>query len=114
GLTDRARPSTVVSGPDWSVVRRFVASLMPAALVLVAACASGKSSIDVVTGAPAKTTAANTAKISEVIEITPASGQAAATGAAGKVTGEGAIDFANHRAELTVHVGDQSIETVLD
>ena len=88
-------------------MRRVIGTLIPAMFLLVA-CGSGKSSVEVVTGAPAKTTEANTAEISEVIEITPAAGQGDAS--ATRVTGEGTIDFANRRAKLTVHVGEQSID----
>lgn len=67
-----------------------------------------------VTQAPAKTTAANTARISEVIEITPASsGQTNGSASPSKVTGEGAMDFSNRRATLTLHVGGQSIDAVV-
>jgi hypothetical protein len=96
------------------VVAVAVVAAVALAGLLVLRRHSGSSPLAVVTGAPVKTTAAQTAQVSEDLKITlgPAA-QSAAAQALQNIQGDGAIDFTNRRAALTFTVAGQTVKTIL-
>lgn len=93
-------------------MRRMTMCLV-AALGLVAGCGSGGASpLEVVTAAAAETTKANTAKVSERIEIAPPA--SASTREPVVVTGDGEIDFAARKANLAITAAGVTVPVVVD
>lgn len=80
-----------------------------AVLLLLAACAAGKSPAERVVGAPAATVAEGTARITQRLVLTPPAGTDATEVV---ITGKGAIDFARQRGNITTTVNGESVEGV--
>lgn len=80
-------------------------------LGILAACGSKSGALAALTAAPARTTGAKTAKVSQQIAITPRAGQ---EGLPAEVKGEGTLDFHGHRGDITFTLAGQPVRSVLD